>query len=198
MDAHPEFQRCRGTPIPLPSALFRRRRLRLLLLRGDPRPLHTLSHHAAGNRCCRYVTSGRRWLGRGPALVGAGVGEDTPGELVSQNSYFCAGAVVWNDVRHFGCGQIVFFSVLTGVWSRDVLPPLPDPLRQRSGPQTRTPLNPLLYRWARERVKFRLGIKLQTYGNTEPDLLKNRLDNIQQLVLSARKKKDFFIPFLFM
>lgn len=84
-----------------------------------------------------------------------------------------------------------FFSVLTEVWARDVLPPLPDPLRQRSGPQTRAPLSPLLYRWARERVKFRLGVKLQTYGNTEPDLLKNRLDNIQQLVLSARKKRLF-------
>lgn len=51
MDAHPEFQCCRETPIPLPSALFRRRRRRHrlhLLLRGDPRPLHTLSHHAAG------------------------------------------------------------------------------------------------------------------------------------------------------
>lgn len=109
MDAHPEFQRCRGTPIPLPSALFRRRRLRLLLLRGDPRPLHTLSHHAAGNRCRCYVTSGRRWLGRGRALVGAGVGEDTPGELVSPNSDSCAGAVARNDVRHFGCGQTAFF-----------------------------------------------------------------------------------------
>lgn len=61
MDAHPEFQRCCGTPIPLPSALFRRRRrlrLLLLLLRGDPRPLHTLSHHAAGSRCCRTSLPG--------------------------------------------------------------------------------------------------------------------------------------------
>lgn len=117
IDAHPEFQRCRGTPIPLPSALFRRRRLRLLLLRGDPRPLHTLSHHAAGNRCRCYVTSGRRWLGRGRALVGAGVGEDTPGELVSPNADSCAGAVARNDVRHFGCGQTAFFWTHSRRWS---------------------------------------------------------------------------------
>lgn len=50
MDAHPEFQRCRGTPIPLPSALFRRRRRRLhLLLRRDPPPTpHTLPSCSGG------------------------------------------------------------------------------------------------------------------------------------------------------
>lgn len=52
-----------------------------------PRPLHTLSHHAAGEPLPLNVTSGRRWLGRGRALVGAGGwGEDTSGELVSQNA----------------------------------------------------------------------------------------------------------------
>lgn len=169
MDAHPEFQRCRGTPIPLPSALFRRRRLRLLLLRGDPRPLHTLSHHAAGNRCCLYVTSGRRWLGRGRALVGAGVGEDTLGELVSQNSYFCAGAVVWNDVRHFGCGQAVFFpySQKCGLGTSSLLARPCEAALPATDPSSSQPITLPL---SSERVKFRLGIKLQTYGNTEPDL----------------------------
>lgn len=48
MDAHPEFQRCRGTPIPLPSALFRRRRLHLLLRRDPPPTPHTLPSCSGG------------------------------------------------------------------------------------------------------------------------------------------------------
>lgn len=51
LDAHPEFQRCRGTPIRLPSALFRRRRRLhlLLLLRGEPPPTpHTLPSCSGG------------------------------------------------------------------------------------------------------------------------------------------------------
>lgn len=53
-----------------------------------PRPLHTLSHHAAGEPLMPHVTSGRRWLGRGRALAGAGEasGRGTPWELVSQNA----------------------------------------------------------------------------------------------------------------
>lgn len=53
-----------------------------------PRPLHTLSHHAAREPLLPNVTSGRRWLGRGRTLVGAGEarGRETPWELVSQNA----------------------------------------------------------------------------------------------------------------
>ncbi|XP_070090942.1 transcription initiation factor TFIID subunit 4-like [Equus caballus] len=63
-----------------------------------------------GDRCRRHVTSGRRWLGRGRALAGAeGWGEDTPGELVSQKAYPCAGAVAQRAGRHLGCGQAALF-----------------------------------------------------------------------------------------
>lgn len=53
-----------------------------------PPALHTLSHHAAREPLLPNVTSGRRWLGRGRTLVGAGEvrGRETPWELVSQNA----------------------------------------------------------------------------------------------------------------
>ena len=75
-----------------------------------PRPLHTLSHPAAGEplplkRHFRAQVArsgpGAWWVQKG----WGGAAEDTQRESVSQNAYPCAGAIVQSAGSHFGCGQ---------------------------------------------------------------------------------------------
>ncbi|XP_030167653.1 transcription initiation factor TFIID subunit 4-like [Lynx canadensis] len=49
-----------------------------------PRPLHTLSHHAAGNRRCRHVTSGRRTPTTVASRIIVIVRDDDPREATLQ------------------------------------------------------------------------------------------------------------------
>lgn len=126
MDAHPEFQRCRGTPIPLPSALFRRRRrrLRLLLLRGDPPPTpHTLP--SCSGEPLLSIRHFRAQVARsGPGAGGCrGGGGHSRGISVTEfllprrRRRVERRSPFW--VRANG-----LFSVLTEVWAGDVLPTL--------------------------------------------------------------------------
>ena len=77
-----------------------------------PRPLHPLSHHAAGEPLPLTRHFRAQVAGSGPGAGGCrrgGVGEDTQGESVSQNAYPCAGAIVQCAGSHFGCGQAALF-----------------------------------------------------------------------------------------
>ncbi|XP_067559950.1 uncharacterized protein [Pseudorca crassidens] len=76
-----------------------------------PRPLHTLSHHAAGEPLppTRHFRAQVARSGPGAGECWGGGGEDTLGESVSQHAYPCAGAVAQSAGRHFGCGQAALF-----------------------------------------------------------------------------------------
>ncbi|XP_060221206.1 collagen alpha-1(I) chain-like [Meriones unguiculatus] len=106
--------------------------------RPPPTP-HTLPS-CSGEPLLSDVTSGRRWLGRGRARVGAGVGEDAPGERVSQNSGSCAGAGAGagagSGARHFGCGRAVLTGV-AAVWAERVRGPGRPSSARRAAPRSR-------------------------------------------------------------
>lgn len=123
-----------------------------------------------------------------------GAGEDTLGELVSQNTYPCAGAVVPSAGRHFGCGQTALsFTYLrvTQVWGRR-----PPAARRGVALGERRALLRQLTITVQPRTGLSLSFFKQNWKGLETQnqifSTPNLLDSIHQLALFAPKATFFF------